>query len=338
VHVGRAASGFGESLASGSDTRRLWEFGRSPGKAGQLTLQRRRARLVRLPADALDFVAMVEIVTPNEIANALGVTGLRFRNWLRDQKAAGHPLLAHHEYRTPYEFTPAEADQLTAEFIAHVLDRRGPRPRMVRTRADPTTTNRPTAGKSLGAASAVEYAPSDDPGHRVVMEWMGAQVETLADLLRPGLLAVAVGINPAPISVAAGHYYQGNYGQRLFTRLRKVGLLPDGDGWEDDRAFAAGVGFTDVVKRPTPGEKGLRPGELEHGRSLLEAKLTKLDVPLVIFVFKSAADTLLGRLPPYFYGLVPRRRLGPTRAFVMPGPTAPSEHETNAVAQLRKAV
>jgi hypothetical protein len=30
---------------------------------------------------------MAEIVTPNEIAKGLGVTGPRFRNWLREQKA-----------------------------------------------------------------------------------------------------------------------------------------------------------------------------------------------------------------------------------------------------------
>ena len=51
-------------------------------------------------------------VTPNEIARRLGVTGLRFRNWLRAQKAAGHPLLAGHEHRTRYLFTLADAEQL----------------------------------------------------------------------------------------------------------------------------------------------------------------------------------------------------------------------------------
>jgi hypothetical protein len=42
--------------------------------------------------------------------------------------------------------------------------------------------------------------------HRVTEEWMGQQVETLEDLLRPGLRAVCIGINPAPTSVRAGHY------------------------------------------------------------------------------------------------------------------------------------
>jgi hypothetical protein len=58
----------------------------------------------------------VHEVTPNEIAKTLGVTGLTFRNWLRAQKAAGHPLVAGHEYRTRYRFTPEEAAQLIAEY------------------------------------------------------------------------------------------------------------------------------------------------------------------------------------------------------------------------------
>ena len=167
---------------------------------------------------------------------------------------------------------------------------------------------------------------------------MGEEVETLADLLRPGLLAVAVGINPAPKSVAAGHYYQGNYGQTFFRRLSKAGLLPEAPGFEDDRAFAAGVGFTDVVKRPTAGMGGLRPGELEHGRPILERKFTKQDVPLAIFVFKSAAETLFGILPLGFYGLVPRRRLGQARVFVMPGPTAARAIATDAIEKLKRAL
>lgn len=61
---------------------------------------------------------------------------------------------------------------------------------------------------------------SDDVrvSHRVIEEWRGVQVKTLEDLLRPGLRAVCVGINPAPDSVAAGHYYQGKLGQAFFQR------------------------------------------------------------------------------------------------------------------------
>jgi TDG/mug DNA glycosylase family protein len=289
-----------------------------------------------------NFFAVAETVTPNEIAKRLGVTGLAFRNWLRERKAEGHPLVASHEYRARYRFTRAEADQLAPEFAEQVLGAGA-----TGVAASPPSTRTSRAGGRLERAqsegatradSRVEQPPSRDLGHRVTVEWMGEEVETLADLLREGLRAVAIGINPAPKSVAAGHYYQGNYGQTFFRRLHKAGLLPDGEGFEDDRSFAAGTGFTDVVKRPTPGKQGLRPGELEHGRKILEAKLTTLDVPLVIFVFKSAADTLLGRLPPHFYGLVPRRRLGEARVFVMPGPTAARANEADAIKKLRRAL
>lgn len=124
---------------------------------------------------------------------------------------------------------------------------------------------------------------------------MGGQVETLEDLLRPGLLALCVGINPAPRSVAAGHYYQGAYGQRFFARLRAAGVIPEAaDGHEDDAAFAGGVGFTDLVKRPTPADQDVTDEEREYGRPILERKLRDADPQLVIFAFKSAAKTLLG--------------------------------------------
>ncbi len=87
---------------------------------------------------------------------------------------------------------------------------------------------------------------------------MGGDIETLEDLLHPGLRAVCVGINPAEVSVAAGHYYQGRDGQRFLSRLAVVGALPEGSGWEDDRAYAKGIRFTDIVKRPTGRAESLR--------------------------------------------------------------------------------
>lgn len=149
---------------------------------------------------------------------------------------------------------------------------------------------------------------------------MGEEVETLEDLLRPGLLAVCVGINPAPRSVAAGHYYQGTYGQRFFSRLRDVGLIPEAvEGYEDDAAFAAGVGFTDLVKRPTPSDDDVDAEDRQYGRRLLERKLRDAAPQLVIFAFKSAAKTLFGRFEGN--GFVPGVELAGCEVFVMPGPT-----------------
>jgi double-stranded uracil-DNA glycosylase len=156
---------------------------------------------------------------------------------------------------------------------------------------------------------------------------MGVEVETLEDLLAENLRAVCVGINPSPVSVAAGHYYQGRAGQRFFARLRQAGVIPQaGDGYEDDAALRAGIGFTDIVKRPTPSAKEVRPEEYAHGRELLEAKLERFRPDLVIFTFKKTAEILLGKFAGN--GFMPSLRLAHSDVFVMPGP-----YEGGATAQ-----
>lgn len=148
---------------------------------------------------------------------------------------------------------------------------------------------------------------------------MGQRFETLEDLLAPGIRAVCVGINPAPRSVRAGHYYQGTLGQKLFSRLHEAGVVPPGrEGWQDDEAFAAGVGFTDIVKRPTEKASQVHPQEYEHGQGLLEAKLEQYRPRLVIFTFKETAKKLFGSFSGN--GFVSGLHLAHSDVFVMPGP------------------
>jgi TDG/mug DNA glycosylase family protein len=163
---------------------------------------------------------------------------------------------------------------------------------------------------------------------------MGEHVVTLADLLCAGLQAVVVGINPSPISVAAGHYYQGQIGQRFLARLVTSGVLDlSGEGFEDDQAFAQGIGFTDAVKRTSARADGLRAGELDHGRELLEARLEAIAAPRVIFTFKKAATTLLGDFAGH--GVLPKRSLGGAQVFVMPGPMERTDRVDRALHDLR---
>lgn len=170
-------------------------------------------------------------------------------------------------------------------------------------------------------------------GHRITEEWMGESFETLEDLLRPNLCAIVVGINPAPVSVAAGHYYQGGAGKRFFKRLRTAGLIPPGEGFDDDLAFAAGIGFTDLVKRPTRSARELAHEELVQSRAALLQKLEHFRPALVIFTFKQSAEVLLG--PFKGHGFLADRRLGPAEVFVMPGPYAASAEVDRALQALR---
>lgn len=152
----------------------------------------------------------------------------------------------------------------------------------------------------------------------MIEEWRGAEIETLADLLRPGLRAVVVGINPAPVSVAAGHYYQGRLGQAFFGRLRRAGLVPDIHGaWEDDIAFDAGIGFTDIVKRPTANASEIPMNELDYGKSMLISKLDAVRPQVVLFTFKKTATVIFG--PFAGCGFV-GKTVAQGQVFVMPGP------------------
>lgn len=256
---------------------------------------------------------MANMVSSVEMASWLGISSLQLRRWLRTKMRAGDLRLASHQLGLRWKFSPALAQDLADEYTSSNTMHRSHQ-----CKQSLVQTQRPL---------------SQSPGHRVTVDWMNETVVTLADLLRRGLHAVVVGINPAPVSVAVGHYYQGRFGQHFFKLLSRGGLLPSGEGFDDDRAFAAGVGFTDVVKRPTPNKNGVRLRELRHGRQLLEKKLIDIHVPKIIFAFKCAATPLIGHFKGY--GLIQGRPLARAEVFVMPSPMERREQVERALCQLR---
>lgn len=163
---------------------------------------------------------------------------------------------------------------------------------------------------------------------------MGADVLTLADLIPDAPKAVIVGINPAPPSVAVGHYYQGTQGQRLFARLRQVGVLPTAAGWEDDAGYAAGLGFTDIVKRPSRSADDIDRDELKHGERLLRDRLSAAGASWVIFAFKKAATSLFGSFEGN--GHMPGLHVGESNVFVMPGPYESASSTADRLNELRQ--
>jgi mismatch-specific thymine-DNA glycosylase len=119
----------------------------------------------------------------------------------------------------------------------------------------------------------------------------GKEIDTLAERLRPGLRAIIVGINPSPVSVLAGHYYQGQLGKRLWRRLVAHGILHDlPAGKEDDAAFAQGFGFADLIRRPTATSAELSGTEITAAVPGLVKRLRpyRTDNPLILYVFKAA--------------------------------------------------
>lgn len=160
--------------------------------------------------------------------------------------------------------------------------------------------------------------------------WIDGQlVETLVELLRPGLRAVFVGVNPAPRSVEAGHFWQGSHGKTLWRRLQDYGIAEElPSGREDEAAFDQGFGFADLVRRPASSADELAQDELEAGVDDLIARLARAgDRPKIIFVYKRAWELAAPAL----------ERAGYT-VLLMPPPYASKETEREIMTELRSAL
>ena len=171
-------------------------------------------------------------------------------------------------------------------------------------------------------------------GHQAYEIWLGERVLTLEDVLPAEPLVVCVGINPSPTSVAIGHYYQGSLGQRFFSRLRQAELIDEaGAGFEDDAAVLRGVGFTDIVKRPTARADEVSPAEMAAGVRLLGQRLEASKPRVIIFTFKKTAEVLFGRFPGS--GFNDNFSLAGARCYVMPSPFAPADEVDARLTELR---
>jgi TDG/mug DNA glycosylase family protein len=175
------------------------------------------------------------------------------------------------------------------------------------------------------------------PGpHRTTVTIGGRSVETLADLPpdRGGLLFV--GLNPSPVSVAAGHYHQGPLGRRFWSRLMAAGIVPTDTAVEtaDDALTAAGHGITDLLKLPTPRDVAT-DDELTAGVGPLWQKVAIWRPGAVVFVYKRVAATVAGQPIETRWGTLDGVALGGRPCFLMPGPYAPRVDVAQGVNLLR---
>ncbi len=101
-------------------------------------------------------------------------------------------------------------------------------------------------------------------------------METLPDYLDYDLDLVVIGQNPSPAAVRRQCYY-GNPRNRFWAAFRGAGLAPpdfdptpEGFQWllEYER-----IGFTDVVKKPTPGAGDLRAADFRQWAPVLDGHL-----------------------------------------------------------------
>lgn len=135
-------------------------------------------------------------------------------------------------------------------------------------------------------------------------------VETLPDLLAPGVELLFVGINPSVYSARAGHYY-ARPGNIFWRCLHEAGLTPVRLRPEEDRRVLEwGIGITDCVKRPTVSAAEVAPGEFRAGVDALCDKIAGCRPLVVCFNglvgYRSAFDPRagLGRQPGRLEGAI----------------------------------
>ena len=168
----------------------------------------------------------------------------------------------------------------------------------------------------------------------------GYPFRTLPDYLRPGLDVVFVGINPGLYSVQRGHYFARSTNRfwpafsasKLSERVRRaIGtdtLRPE----QDAELPCFGIGFTDVVKRPSANAADLRARDFAQWVPRLLEKLQRYQPriacfhgltacrPFLKFALRSADPvTMLGRQ---------RETVGATRLYVVPNPSPANAHFT----------
>ena len=161
---------------------------------------------------------------------------------------------------------------------------------------------------------------------------------TLPDLLREDLDVAFVSINPSIYSVERGHYFARKsnkfwpcISRSELTREAREALAVERLGPENDRTLLDfGIGFTDLVKRPTARAADLGPGEFAAGVQSLLEKIGRYRPRVACFHgvtgYRHVHERLVGEgdvtLGPQ--GL----QIGATRLFVVPNPSGANAHYT----------
>lgn len=173
---------------------------------------------------------------------------------------------------------------------------------------------------------------------------MTGRRKPVPDCVGPGLRILFVGINPGRRSGEVGHHFAGP-GNRFWRLLHEAGLTPVPLGAEDDRMLPAfGLGLTNLVDRPTAGERDLAWEELAAGGRRLRRLVRRLRPAVVCLLGKNVyrAYAGLGPSAPVAWGRQPRPVVPGTVDFVAPNPsgrnTLPYPRQLAAMRELGQLV
>lgn len=155
----------------------------------------------------------------------------------------------------------------------------------------------------------------------------GNTFKSLPDFLQRDLSILSIGLNPSINSVKAGFYF-ATPTNRFWKALNQSELVSESVSPGLDGHYALlneyEVGFTDVVKRPTPGASDLRAADFRYWAPLLEQKLLDLKPRVAWFHGKVAYTRFLkmtGRSDKDISWGAQNLHIGQSKIFVSPNPS-----------------
>ena len=143
---------------------------------------------------------------------------------------------------------------------------------------------------------------------------------TISDLLAPGLCVVFCGYNPSLTSSVTGNHYAFP-GNRFWRVLEAAGIterryLPS----EDTELLAKGIGFTNIVARPTRRADELARDEIREGAALLREKIERYRPAAMAYTGIGVYRWLRGSSRPT-WGIQPEPVVPGTVDLVLPSPS-----------------
>ncbi|CAF1068251.1 unnamed protein product [Adineta steineri] len=144
----------------------------------------------------------------------------------------------------------------------------------------------------------------------------------LQDILQINLDIVFVGINPSLLAVHKEHHY-GGPGNHFWKLLHMSGLIPNILNANDDyRMPQYGIGFTNIVQRPSKAGSDITKDEITAGAETLMQKIKMYRPKIVAFNGRGIYEVYAGNKH-FHYGKQPDLFPGTdTHVFVMPSSSA----------------
>ena len=144
-------------------------------------------------------------------------------------------------------------------------------------------------------------------------------LQSLPDILEPGLSVVFCGINPGVLAASTGRHFAGR-SNRFWRVVHLAGFAPEQLCPEDDRTLLQyGCGLTTAVSRPTARADELSQWEFKAAAAEFERKIERYAPQCVAFLGKMALSAMSGKRDTH-WGLQPAA-FGSARAWVLPNPS-----------------